>query len=554
LHARCCPKKRFAIQVFLPLAVFVGVFVPSPLGLGQYSPDHPVVMEMMQKGVDYLESSMADQSQYQVGAEIMGALAIYKFNANSDSPVVKRGVLTAERLVNGIADRSNRASGEKILYEAAVASMLLAAVDPEKYRPNLIVLRDFFIAVQRPSGAFGYLEGPRSQIGDLSQVQYVILALWTMDQVSISIPTEPIERCIEFIKSSQDGSGGWAYSYPPLPNTSDGTVTHSTSAAGLCSLLMAADALNLFRRGRTLDGDDLVPPALRRVVVRDKEVSKRVKLSRSDVDSNVERGVRWHQNNPYERTADWYYYYRYAQERFESFLEIARGKQQKSPAWYNAGVAELKQIQHKDGSWGKERNTFVGPELATPFAILYLTRSTQKAIGDLNEGLLMGGSQLPKNLALASMSSKGKIIDRSATATVDQLLQMMESDEVAKLEDAMVSSHLKLSGDPTLRRDQLNRLARLLHGSDWRSRRTAARLLGRGDDLDSVPALIFALTDQDPEVPRLAEDSLRIISKRLSTRHLPLDGELTDRARQNAVDAWTLWYRTIQPSFSGIVK
>ena len=62
-------------------------------------------------------------------------------------------------------------------------------------------------------------------------------------------------------------------------------------------------------------------------------------------------------------------------ERYESFLEITKGKQSKSPDWYNDGVKMLQASQGADGSWGSKKDdasSFVPPNVATSFCLLFL--------------------------------------------------------------------------------------------------------------------------------------------------------------------------------------
>ncbi len=89
----------------------------------------------------------------------------------------------------------------------------------------------------------------------------------------------------------------------------------------------------------------------------------------------------------------------------------------------------------------------------------------------------------------------------------------------------------------------------MLRSPDARARRVAAKILGRGDDLDFVPDLIFALSEgeQDAQVMRTAENSLRILSRQLSTYQLPREGAITPADRVRALQYWKRWYLSIRP-------
>ena len=73
----------------------------------------------------------------------------------------------------------------------------------------------------------------------------------------------------------------------------------------------------------------------------------------------------------------------------------------------------------------------------------------------------------------------------------------------------------------------------------------AVRLLGRQGELDNVPILIYALTDQDPRVQAEADGGLKLISRRFDGVGLPDRPEPSDL--KAAVTRWKEWYRTIRP-------
>jgi HEAT repeat protein len=104
-----------------------------------------------------------------------------------------------------------------------------------------------------------------------------------------------------------------------------------------------------------------------------------------------------------------------------------------------------------------------------------------------------------------------------------------------------------LSKNPQERAQQAARLSRLLDSDNALARRLAARLLGRSEDLTMVPDLIYALTDNDSEVPKLAEEGLRLLSRHLNTVHLKQNP--TDEQKAAAVRYWKQWYLGLRPDF-----
>ncbi|MFM2219974.1 MAG: hypothetical protein RL240_4292, partial [Planctomycetota bacterium] len=228
------------------------------------------------------------------------------------------------------------------------------------------------------------------------------------------------------------------------------------------------------------------------------------------------------------------------------------GKQNKSPPWYNAEVERMRAVQGRDGSWGgvdaPDVDVVLGPQTSTCLATLFLIRSTQKAIGDLKEAIAIGGNELPSDLRTITMVN-GKPISKNEATSIDDALKMLEDDKKAQGEDRLVADKIIFSKDPARRKDELNRFSRLLRSKDWKARRIAAKVLGRSDDLEMVPELIFALSDLDLEVNRNAETSLRLISRKLDKYHLPKEGGITDQDRIRAQREWKTWFLELRPDY-----
>jgi HEAT repeat protein len=105
-----------------------------------------------------------------------------------------------------------------------------------------------------------------------------------------------------------------------------------------------------------------------------------------------------------------------------------------------------------------------------------------------------------------------------------------------------------LADDPDERRKQLDRLVRLVRGSQsYQARRVAARLLGQSGELRVVPALIFALSDPDTTVKRFARDGLRFISRRFDGFDMP--NKPNEQEMRAAQRAWKDWYLSLDPGY-----
>lgn len=538
----------------LILSIFLSV---SPVANSQeYDPQHPEVREMVRRGVNYLvKSEKYEYERHAHGVELLMALAIYKGDEEADleHPRIKRGLQIALEIADRLSLNQYKWLQDS-MYSVPVAGMLLASVDPIAYDSQIRTIRDTLLSIQRPNGGFGYMtEIPNKHKGqgDISQTQYVNLCLWTFSQVGFEIPSDALVRCMQFLETAQKPDGAWAYQYPPDGNQDD-VVSSSRVAAGLCAYLIACDTVGLFRSKSAksdVDEEGLIPSVFRRV---DTTVKQKIppNLSLSRVEQTIKKGEDWLQSTPYNKTS-YFYYYMYSRERYESFLELSRGKILKSPDWYNSGVAELKKFQNNDGSWGSMPGDVDGelsPQTCTSFAILYLIRSTQRSIGQLHDDMLLGGHGLPED-PTSIVVRNGRIQSKTISTNIDDALKLLDDENQAEGQERLIPEQLELPSDRKQRREQLTRFSRLMNSKDVNTRRFTAKLLGRGDDLEFVPALIYGLSDPDQTVARLSESSLRLISRQLNTHHLPKDEELTLNHRNNAIVKWRAWYKTVRPEY-----
>ena len=513
--------------------------------LKAYSPDDPQVVAMVNKGVAFLEkSSHVGIEGIFAGGHILNGYAIYKVTADREHPLVKRAVEQAVRL----ADLPiGRMTFDKVVYDVSLAGLFLADVDPVEFRPQLLKIREFLRYSQKRHGGYGYLS---NETGDTSQTQYAMLAMWALHKNDVEINTDMLESTVRYLIKTQDPKGGWGYQAIVPPGSQlvpQDAVTKTLATAGICATLLGADALGILGKRIIEEEDSDVPKAFVRIdLKKEKLKNNRGSMRLEDLTSTISRATDYHRVNQFTTVGrDWYYYFRYSEERYESFMEVMTGKREKSPAWYNAGVNDLKKLQDADGAWGNLNQDHCPPDVCTAFAILYLIRSTQKTITKLNEGVMAGGYGLPSNAG--SVRRVGDRIVSEETASVEGLLALMENDKTDKVEIGLLPEDLKLSDDPNVRKAEVARLARLLASRDWKSRRIAAKLLGRSEDINQVPELIYALTDPDGEVPVIAEESLRLLTRKLTVRHLESDA--TPEEKQKAAEYWRNWYISMRPDY-----
>ena len=541
------------------MACFACIAIVSIPGLSiaqEYTPDHDVVKKMIADGMKFLSSENSGRTREGPGYDVLIGFTALKATDDHDNRLVNKATVAAIKIAKNVRDhKSLEGHAQEILYEAAIAAMFFAALDPIKHRADIESIRDFLVAIQRKNGSYGYLVLEDS--GDVSQSQYAALAFWSIKQVNINVDPNVVEKLTIWIATAQRPDGCWTYQFPPR---SQDQPKHQMLAAGLSAILVCADTIGVLRGtgGRMLDvveeeEDDGVPKAFRRIIKEAKKnpttfVPKTV--TRTGIVKISKSAEGWFAKNKYKRSDDWFYYLVYSQERYESFLEILNGKRSISPSWYNEMVKTLIKNQAQNGGWGvgSDQDTG-GSEVATCFSILFLLRSTQKAIGDIKTADSVGGYGLG-NVADVGFVD-GKLVDKSQVSSIEDAIKLLEDSKDGSTEDKLLADRMALDPDPKKKREQLDRFARLLRSPDARARRVAAKLLGRGDDLDFAPDLIFALSEgeQDGQVLRIAENSLRILSRQLSTYILPREGLVTPGDRVKSERHWQNWYLNIRPDY-----
>lgn len=536
-------------RILIALVTFGSVCLLDANILKAYTPEDAVVKQMVNRGCAYLEGLPASKD---AGETAFRAYAHYKAKHNESAPIVVAGIKAAKGI---ITDAAGGGHHHKINYDTSVATLLLAAIDANGNRSYLEKSQKYFNSVQLGHGGFSY---PEEANGDVSQVQYVLLAIWTLDRAGLPLDYDRVAKAMKWLLRVQDLRGTWPYHGvdpgPGKPLQRQEKVGYSMALAGASSLLIAGDALRIW--GDTVDDDkDPKIPGLPKAIklyVEDKNVDRRKRsaISKEPIFRSIGLMEAWKKQNPYKRTSmlDWYYYQLYTQERYESFIEIANARaKDKSPAWYNRGVEELKKYQGGDGGWSDRSHS--PPPISTCFAILFLVRSTQKAIFTIVGGGSIGGQGFGKDVEKAKLVG-GKAQGPKSNETMADLLKLLEDEDADVNGGKSVPEALVLSGKdkPADRAAELDRLERLLRGSrSWQARRVAAKTLGKSDEMRVVPAMIYALSDGDDSVKMYARDGLRFISRKFDGFGMP---DKPDYAEQSeAQRQWRDWYRTMKPGY-----
>jgi hypothetical protein len=540
-------------------AVLAGA-APRAVAQQKYSPQDPEVQEMMRRGVAYLAENSGSAT---FGEQILAAMAAYKLNVHIAPPKqVKDHALIASALEwfgRVRADDWNRRADFQTLYAPALTCILLLELDPEGNRDAIEALLAFIEEQQQPVGAWGYRTTPTS--GDTSQMQYVCLALWLADHHGYSVDPEMGKRALVWLIDTQTPEGGWFYMNPPVllaTGKSDQEVRPSIVAAGLGSVYILSDFLGLNPQRPPASSGPVhpneilsfkLPPSVTEYVEGEELQGPgrraRVEFDVAKMQQTMGMGNQWFAQNFVPNPPKWAFYYLYAFERYASMRDLVDGGISEVPDWYDQGVEYLKQTQEDDGGWpavgGIEDNRFVN----TAFAVLFLSRSMQITLGNKIVGDVRGGQGLKETGLLRNRN--GQIISGEVEKPVSTLLDLVETtDESAALaEFADEAVSLVLSGGAESQAAQLAQLRQLVNDPHWEIRVAAVRFLSQQRDISNAPALIFALTDPDPEIAAMAHQGLRYISRKVDFAPLLPDASPADRERVK--EQWTQWYLMIEP-------
>lgn len=500
------------------------------------------VREAVARAIQFLEKGEVGDTR--PGAQALIGLALYKNGARPNHP---RIVSAVSQLQQGISRTDNEGLVTFDIYSTALAVVFLATLDPNRYRSEVNTLLSSLRAKQKPHGGWGY---PNLKTGDTSMTQNAVLALWEAKKAGFPVPADMVDRAMIWLLKTQDPSGGFGYQgraaedFTPIRQSQ---VKPSMSAAGLGSLYVCADFLRLGKPPEKKQTD--LPPGLKEVNAKKEAPPPRSRVDPLLVHRALERGKGWMADNFAIEQQDYHLYNLYTVERYHTFREKADGTEQAEPGWYNDGVRYLLKNQQDDGSWpGSTGTGGCGPVPATAFGILFLIRSTKISVeGDRSygDGTLIVGRTLPRNTAGLTVWN-GNVVSKPKLGALDQVLAALDDEASPDSTDALQAlAQLPSEEAADLVAKHVKKIKHLVANASADVRLAAVQALGKNRNVDLVPALIYALTDPEPEIVRAARDSLRRISRRFQGFGLP--DNPTELELQAAIRKWQAWYLAIRP-------
>ncbi len=522
---------------------------PPPTGVPAY--DRAVV-----KGVNWLKEHIVTK-QPRGGYLSLGAYALLKAGEAPTTPAIQGAIAAVKKKVTD--GNYQPSSTEHHIYESGVDAMLLADSDENAHRAELFAIVDYIISQQGGDGSWDY---PARTVGDTSMAQYALLGLWAGVRAGYDVPMEIWDKAAAWHIKTQHSSGGFIYHPGRSVSAGTGGAAPTLNMTAGATGTLAIAKLHLFpgsRKKNEKKEDNRLFGVLEAKT--NEPVTKtsgyRPQVTSGGIDSAIGRGLGW-LTARYRPISDLPHkiYYNYALERTCALNEVKQlgGKID----WFKTGGDELLKRQQTDGSWP----THEGPEVGTPFAILFFIRPTKKTIVEqYGSGLLTGGRGLPDDLSKAEFDG-GKIKERKMEGPLDELLSELskinpdnfEAAQAAIVEKVQLGNREELLG-------QMEQIRKLINHTNPDARRTAVWALGRSGDLRDANLLISALQDNNVDVLVEAYNALCYLSRRITgvglpsnpLEDLPVNPSQTqidaavNRWRDEATKRWTAWYLRIRP-------
>jgi hypothetical protein len=525
------------------------------------TPDSPKVQAAVKKAVRFLAGEAHVDGR--LGAKALVGLVMLKNHEKPSHPRITEAVNAIQAAVKG--QEPAQIKLDSPIYTAGLAAIFLATLDAHAYAGEIDSLFRYLQYQQKPHGGWGYLD---QDCGDTSMTQYGVLSAWEAKQAGCRISRESIEKAANWLLRTQDPGGGFGYHGIPAPPGVDVLIKQNgigptMAVAGVGSVYMCADLLNLVARAARRDED--LPPALKEVesqqpapaaaaAAADEVGEKKLQLTPRRIKAAEARGIHYitgssrgkrhcKMNNP----EWWTFYYLYAYERYASFRELAEGRTEKEPGWYNEGAQFLLQKQEHNGSWSTAKDSPSGRVPDTAFAVLFLLRSSKRSIErayGYGESTLVAGRGLSRETAPVAVV-EGKVLPVPQWRTAAELLPILERRD-ADFERAIAAlDQLPPNQAEMLAKNHAAVLRRLVADRSQPARLAAVNAISNGGNLDLVPALVYALGDPDLGVAAQACKALRRLCRALGAPAAA--APLSDQRRGEEIQYWKKWYLAIRP-------
>ncbi len=231
---------------------FLGASAVTPALLGQgVAPKNlitPETKQAIQRGLAYLASRQTEDGGFGNGGNsrdvAIAGLAGMAFMSVGNMPGRGRYGLQVNRCIEYIVDSAREngflvAAGSNMhgpMYGHGFATLFLAEAygmsQQTDVRPVLAEAVKLIVNSQNKEGGWRY--APNGTDADISVTICQVMALRAAKDAGIHVPNETIDRCVEYVKRSQNPDGGFMYML-----SAGGPSAFPRSAAGVVALYSA---------------------------------------------------------------------------------------------------------------------------------------------------------------------------------------------------------------------------------------------------------------------------------------------------------------------------
>jgi hypothetical protein len=558
-----------AIVGSLMVAVCFGWFSPTACWAQKRykDPYADKVKKIADKAARFLESNKGGGREGPICA--LAVLEYYKRYEGvvpTDNPYVSS---TVARVAGMVDSGSAEVLDNRETYFPATALILLAEYDAKKYKPQIMKILDTLVDRQISNGAFTY-KGESN--GDTSQSQFGALAFFVARQHRIPLDPKHVKHLLQFYVDYQAGNGTWAYK-PKSPGQGSVGGTNSLHSASLSSVYLLADMLRLSKRVKnmtSLSADSslglpknvtvYVPPT------DDKEgnlqaawgdgVSPVVKFERGKLSSCKSSGNSWYSSQFQFPINQWNSYFMYALERYAYFKEQADGNLGSAlSSWYDDGVDYIEEFQSDSGAVeGHRRVPNMPVNVNTALSLLFLVRASEIISLPPTGSELLGGEGFDSGTL--TQSKTGTIASSEAEKSLKGLIDSLTDDTLDDRQLQQITAAMKRAVREFKSKGKRSRgeitsfLKTMISEKNYYRRLVAIRFLSGEQDMDNVPALLYAMGDPDPTIAILAHNGLRLVSRKFETFTFEDKGNKQDNLLELArlKQQWTKWYLELRPN------
>ncbi|MEZ6094623.1 MAG: hypothetical protein R3C03_10360 [Pirellulaceae bacterium] len=543
--------------------LLVSLSVGSAFGQFKYNPDDEEVERMVKRGLSYLGAN----PQTNHGEATLAALTVieaskrYQREVPVSHPLVLHAISKVmddlEEMGESVTSTSNELAAAGIYYPA-LAIIVMAEVDAQGYTPQINRLIQIIFEKRTQTGAFSYSSRSNS---DSSQSQYAALAFAVLKLKGFPVYTNEAKGVLEFYCNYQTREGSWYYHTTPQGFAAgvENDLTLSRHMAGAGTVYLLQDLLNLTPKreqggkGGMMGLEGELPPSVSIYIEpKDDEAevapdAPLVSFDPSKLSSVKAFANRWFKDNFHIEIEKWNYYYLYGLERYAYFRSRAEGQMRDVPNWYDQGVEFLMAKQQGDGSWVGDDRLLEGPNNSTCRSILFLVRASEILMLDSLKGQISGNKGFKENTRL---DNQGGTTTQAAVEGVQDVMNALANakseDDIEIMLPAISQAISAFTSDPTKSRvEQKQFLQGLVTDEEWFRRKVAVRFLAASQDLDNVPALLYALSDPVQSIRIEAHNGLRLISRKIDAFKISRDPTLAECLLLK--QKWTEWYKDLRP-------